>query len=231
MDDWKTRLRAAREAAKLTKSALANAVGVSNPTATDWEKSVDTGGIREITGPNLVRVCEVLEITAEWLLNGRESAPWASAESVEVVEESDPEGVRIRMTTDLRLEAGIMGHRSESMFERSASHRVERSWVESSGYRPDNLVAIKVRGESMEPRINEDDIVVINTADKKLVDGAVFAVNYEGEAMIKRMQRDLGQWWLSSDNPDKSRFPRKMCMLNDDCVIVGRAVQLVSNTI
>jgi transcriptional regulator with XRE-family HTH domain len=73
MEDWKQRLRTARLAKGLNKTEFARLVPVSNPTVTDWEKSVEDGGIGEITGPKLMRVCEVLEVDPEWLLKGREA--------------------------------------------------------------------------------------------------------------------------------------------------------------
>lgn len=72
MEEWKLRLKQAREAKKLNKTAFAKAVGVSNPTVTDWEKSVADGGIKEITGIKLMKVCLVLDISVHWLYYGRE---------------------------------------------------------------------------------------------------------------------------------------------------------------
>lgn len=74
MEDWKQRLRAAREGKGMSKTAFAAAVGVSNATATDWEKSVDSGGIKEISGPKLTRASEVLGIDPHWLLHGKAGA-------------------------------------------------------------------------------------------------------------------------------------------------------------
>lgn len=71
MEEWKQRLRAAREEKGMSKTAFAAAVGVSNATATDWEKSVDSGGIKEISGPKLTRASEVLGIDPHWLLHGK----------------------------------------------------------------------------------------------------------------------------------------------------------------
>jgi transcriptional regulator with XRE-family HTH domain len=73
MEEWKQRLRAAREDKGLSKTAFAAAVGVSNATATDWEKSVDSGGIKEISGPKLTRASEVLGVDPHWLLHGTSS--------------------------------------------------------------------------------------------------------------------------------------------------------------
>jgi phage repressor protein C with HTH and peptisase S24 domain len=71
---------------------------------------------------------------------------------------------------------------------------------------------------------------VINTADITPADGEVFAVNYEGEAVVKRMVRDAGEWWLSSDNPDQRRYSRKLCA-GDACIIIGRIVHKQSERI
>ncbi len=53
-------------------------------------------------------------------------------------------------------------------------------------------------------------MVIINTADKRPADGIVFAINYEGEPVVKRMARDIGEWWLTSDNPDQRKYHRKL---------------------
>jgi transcriptional regulator with XRE-family HTH domain len=71
MEDWKQRLRTARENKGLSKTAFAAAVGISNATATDWEKSIDAGGIKEISGPKLTKASEVLGIDPHWLLHGK----------------------------------------------------------------------------------------------------------------------------------------------------------------
>lgn len=77
MDEWKTRLRQAREAKGLNKTEFARLIGVSNPTVTDWEKATLDGGIRTLAGGNLTKVCTVLGIDARWLLTGEDSAPAA----------------------------------------------------------------------------------------------------------------------------------------------------------
>lgn len=66
---WKQRLTEARLNRNLSKTEFAAAVGVSAPTVTDWEKPFQDGGIAEMKGNNLTKVCEVLGITAEWLLH------------------------------------------------------------------------------------------------------------------------------------------------------------------
>ena len=53
---------------------------------------------------------------------------------------------------------------------------------------PKNLVAVKVRGDSMEPRLFDDDTVVVDKAEKRIpASGGVFAVVYAGEMLVKRL--------------------------------------------
>jgi phage repressor protein C with HTH and peptisase S24 domain len=65
--NWHTRLTEAREAMKLKKNAFAKRIGVSPATITQWE----TGATKKIEGSNLVKVCSILGIRAEWLLDGK----------------------------------------------------------------------------------------------------------------------------------------------------------------
>lgn len=231
MEEWKQRLKSARVGKGLNKTEFAKAVGVSNPTVTDWEKSAGDGGIKELSGPNLTKVCQVLEVTPGWLLHGEEapSAPVDLAAlppgfmRVQVVNDDDPSLVHIPKVR-LRLSAGINGFEVEPERYDGATTTVPADWILRHGYGRDHLIAIRVRGESMEPTLYEDDLVVINTADKKMVDGHVYAFNYEGEPVVKRLERDGGQWWLKSDNQDQRKYGRKICR-NEACIIIGRVVR------
>lgn len=137
-------------------------------------------------------------------------------------EEGDPTKRLVRKVR-LKLTAGIMGFAVEPIQEDSEPLAFKQSWFDSRGYKPDKLIAIEVEGQSMEPRLFAGDTVVINTADTSPKDGQVYAVNYEGESVVKRLVRDSGHWWLSSDNPDKTRFQNKKCE-SDMCIIIGKVV-------
>lgn len=123
----------------------------------------------------------------------------------------------------LRLSAGINGFSLDNEGRGRSALPVFKNWVDKNGFNPELLVAIKVKGESMEPSLYEGDLVVVNTGDRRPLDGAVYAVNYEGEPVVKRLSRDAGRWWLTSDNPDQRKFHRKLCD-GDACIIVGKVV-------
>lgn len=145
------------------------------------------------------------------------------ATEVIVAEAGDPHFYQIPKVK-LELRAGITGFQTIPDIYDGSRLSVAKNWVDRNGYNPTSLVALSVKGESMEPNLYQGDQVIVNTADVRMEDGAVFAVNYEGEAVIKRLIRDRGEWWLASDNPDQRKYHRKSCR-NGECIIVGRVVR------
>jgi len=141
----------------------------------------------------------------------------------------DPSMTQI-MKVKLRVQAGITGFQVEPEHYDGETQGVPTKWVEREGLHKEALLALVVRGESMEPGLYEGDTIVVNTADKQLVSGAVFVVNYEGEAVVKRMLRDAGQWWLVSDNSDQKKYHRQLCK-GAICIVIGRVIRKESTHI
>jgi len=207
-----------------TQGWLAEEVGVSNNAVSKWIK---TG---KISRDSAILVAKALGLTLGHLLGEESLAPVIlGAKKVAVVDAGDPDFIEIPMVR-LRLSAGVTGFQTEPDRRDGGTLGVRRNWIERSGLIPGKLIAINVKGESMEPSLYEGDLVILNTADTQMRDGAVYAINYEGEAVIKRLSRDAGEWWLTSDNPDQRKFHRKLCR-SGDCIIVGRVVRKESDRI
>jgi phage repressor protein C with HTH and peptisase S24 domain len=142
---------------------------------------------------------------------------------VRVVDNDDPALTHIPKVK-LRLSAGIAGFETEPERFDGSTTAVPTDWIHRNSYNREQLIAIRVKGESMEPTLYEDDLVVVNLADIRPVDGGVYAINYEGEPVVKRLTRDAGQWWLTSDHLDQRKYYRRVCN-GKDCIIVGRVVR------
>ena len=121
-----------------------------------------------------------------------------------------------------KLSAGVSGYAIEPENGNGKPVFFRRDWFEANHYRPDKLFAVRVSGASMEPALYDGDLIVVNTSDTAPRDGEAFALNYEGELVIKRLRRDAGEWWATSDNADQRRFAPKRC--TDDVKILGRVV-------
>lgn len=197
-----------------------------------------TGRPRVISTASCRAVEESLELQPGWMDTEHDMAPVLQVEEkaapynagplhgAELVPLSfdidDPAFVKVRMVT-LRLSAGIKGFRTEPEEGPENALSINVHWMRKNGYIREKLIAMRVKGESMEPTLYDGDVIVVNTMETTPIDGKVYAVNYEGEAVVKRMIRDAGRWWLSSDHQDQRKYHRKLCD-GVECLIVGRVV-------
>ena len=160
-----------------------------------------------------------------------ELSPYFIQRKVQAIDEQDNdlESVRIKRIK-FNVEAGISGFQICQESDEGNPIYFRLNWLQSKGYKSENLIAVYVHGNSMEPGLYDGDTVIVNMADIEPIDGKVFVVNYEGEIVIKRLIRDAGLWWLSSDNPDQRKYPRKECSKHL-CSIIGRVVHKQSEQI
>ncbi|MES2346281.1 MAG: helix-turn-helix transcriptional regulator [Pseudomonadota bacterium] len=207
------------------QSDVARAMNASPQTINNWEA-------RGMSKAGMLNAQSAFGCSATWLETGEGAMALGQTSAmmpVRMAENNDPDFVLIPMVK-LRLQAGVTGFQTEPERRDGGTLGMRRSWIERTGLDPARLVAVQVRGASMEPALYESDIVVINTADQRLVDGEVYAFNYEGEAVVKRLSRDAGDWWLTSDNPDQRKYHRKICR-GEACIVIGRVVRKESDRI
>jgi phage repressor protein C with HTH and peptisase S24 domain len=231
------RLKLAMSDPKVTGTALSKACKVSTATVSEWL----SGEIKEIKSTNLLAAAKFLNISPEWLASGvgpmrktyvYEPFPALSVQeplkTYEINLQNNPAYPAVKRVK-FKLSAGISGFGVEYDEGDNTPLVFNRSWYEGNGYTPANLFAVSVSNGSMEPGLHHGDVVIVNTDSTTPKDGKVFAANYEGEMVIKRLVRDAGQWWLSSDNADQRRYPRKAC--DENCQIIGEIVHKQSEMI
>ena len=235
-------VRDARTAAGLSGTALGARLALELGTERGNTKANISHWENEKHSPNLKQLLAISRVTGRSLppeilaplaggsANDTTTLPGlANALRVVAAESADDGFVQIPMVK-LRLSAGITGYQADPEPRDGGTLGMRRTWLERNQYHPSHLIAIYVKGESMEPSLYAGDIVVINTLDTKLADGAVYAFNYEGEAVVKRLARDAGQWWLTSDNVDGRKYHRKLCQ-GGECIVIGRVVRKESDRI
>ena len=224
------------------KGLLAKAAGKSPAAVTHWLngetkeiKADSAAGLQTLTGFNSVWISEGIgpKLATQSGVNPLNSKLNQVIAGISVAQGAinlinNPDFPAIRRV-NIKLSAGASGFGIDYIEDDEAPIVFQRKWFERNGYLPAKLLAVRVANGSMEPGLYDGDTVVINTADETPKDGEVYAVNYEGELVIKRMVRDAGQWWLASDNPDQRRYPRKVC--GDGVYCLGRVVHKQSERI
>jgi len=227
MIEYKERLLEAMGLRDMTVASLSKALSISYQAV----KKVVNGKSASFGLVNNQRAAQVLGVSADWLVTAlatHSSGQAQSTQATAILMASNPDFPAIRRVR-LKLSAGASGFGIDYILDDAAPIVFQREWFVSRGFQPDKLLAVKVANGSMEPGLHDGDTVVVNVGDTNLKDGEVYAMNYEGELVIKRLMRDAGQWWLCSDNPDQRRYQRKVC--SEDVFCVGRIVHKQSERI
>lgn len=224
-------VRTARNHRKLTQEQLGEALGVTKSNVSAWEN-----GRHE---PSFAQLKVIAELTGVPLPmndvgNTRPTDHGAFDERQDGMEsgpiplDDNPDYPSIPRVK-FKLSAGVSGFAIEYLQEDADPIVFRREWFRSRRLDPKKCYAIVVSGPSMEPGMWDGDTVVIATDRTTPKDGVVYAVNYEGELVVKRLIRDEGSWWLHSDNTDQNRHPRKRC--HDGVHIIGEVVHKQSEHI
>ena len=214
-------LEAAAEKGFIGPAAVAKELGASDQSATNWKS-------RGVPKAQAIKAQQLWVVSATWIATGAGPKYIGATPVPSIPLENNPEYPAVRRVS-FKLSAGASGFGVEYHDEQGAPIVFQRQWYDGRGFRPEKLFAVKVSNGSMEPGLYDGDTVVVNTESTAPKDGVVFAVNYEGELVIKRMVRDGGQWWLASDNPDQRRYPRKMC--DEHCIPIGEIMHKQSERI
>ena len=73
-------------------------------------------------------------------------------------------------------------------------------WLSQKSH-PSDCVLMGIVGESMEPTLNEGDMVLIDQSQTDPYTGKLYAVAIEGQAVVKRLEKLPGKLLLRSDHP------------------------------
>ena len=194
------RIKSAREDLKLTKRELAKRIGVHESSINKYEK-----GLVDIPLSKISELARVLKVTEAYLMGWEEKS------------EQKPQGLQIPVLGTVA--AGIPISAVEDILD---YEEVPQSW-ESQG----EFFALKIKGDSMEPRMESGDVVIVKQqSDANSGDTVIVLVNGD-DATCKRLQKTDNGIMLVSTNP---KYP-PMFYSNEDIrtkpvVILGKVVEL-----
>lgn len=165
---------------KFTQAALARACGIKQPSISDWF----SGRTKRITGQNLLKAAEYLGVTPEWLASGKgrmertKNDREVTGNDLEIHHEGNIKLRYINISGEIL--GGSNGYLNMQQFPAGYAAGCVAHPV--SGNR---CYALKVRGDSMSPRIRHGEIVIVDP-DKAPESGEDVVVSLrDGRMMIK----------------------------------------------
>ena len=144
-----------------------------------------------------IKIAEKTGVSLDWLILGKgDPKPQHQPQSA-VQDYDDNDAVWVPLY-DVYASAGggedVWGEEVEQYIPFS------RLWLNQKNLHSKSLSCVKVRGDSMEPTLNNGDVILVNS-DRQVGDG-VFVVRIGNLLRVKRLQTLLnGSLKISSDNP------------------------------
>ncbi len=204
------RLRQRRESLGMRKQELATSIGVSLTTIQQYENG------QMPKGEFAVRLGQALNCSLDWLLAGRSLSL--------STEENSASNLMLIPMVEARLSAG--GGSFETSAEHVRHYAFRFDFLRRKGT-PASMVLLRVAGDSMQPHILHNDVVLIDQSQTTPKPGHIYAVSVEDMVYLKTVDAVPGKIILSSINPLYSPIEVVSCEHTQDLVrIVGRAVWL-----
>ena len=201
-------LEHAREAKGYSVNKVAELVGMRPSTL--YEAAAK--GIRPSS--YTVKIAEVTGVSSDWLAEGK--GPMLQTETPANVTPVEVKRRRVPLVSSVA--AGLFA-------EAVDYHPVGWSdeWVECTVPVKDHTFALKVEGDSMEPKFEEGRILIVEPDTEARPGDYVIAKNGDGEATFKQLIKDGGELMLKPLNP---RYPIRPL---GDAKIIGVVVQSFEN--
>jgi len=163
-------------------------------------------------GAKMLALANALSVRVEWLEYGRGEMREAASGPAE--NRVPPRGFDLaddkNYTGVLQLTArGSTGDGEEnSHVEIRGVMAFKSEWLRANNLNQRHLDVIYANGHSMEPTINDGDVLLIDESKIEPKDGQIFALQSESKGtIVKRLVKsDFDGWIIRSDNPDKARY-------------------------
>lgn len=163
-------------------------------------------------GAKMLALANALSVRVEWLEYGR--GEMREAASAHAVDRVPPRGFDLaddkNYTGVLQLTArGSTGDGEDnSHVEIRGVMAFKSEWLRANKLNQRHLDVIYANGHSMEPTINDGDVLLIDESKIEPKDGQIFALQSESKGtIVKRLVKsDFDGWIIRSDNPDKARY-------------------------
>jgi phage repressor protein C with HTH and peptisase S24 domain len=192
-----SRIRKRRKELKLTQDKVAHYCGINRVSVSNWETIGKNGTSPK--GANLLALAELLRVTPEWILTGEkspenhgvsDSAAIYNIGSFDVWDSKTPlshDEVELPFYKEVELSAGTgsVVQRQNTGFKL----RFAKSTLRRYNIQPDMAACVTVSGNSMEPVLPDQATVGIDTANTKIKDGDMYAIDHDGMLRVKVLYR------------------------------------------
>lgn len=224
------RIAQKREQANLNQSELARRLGVTPQAVQKWESESSVP-----RGRRLDEIAAALSTTVGYLITGdlptppRSGAVDSNAEQlgpVDVWDDETPLGddeVSVPFLKEVELSAGTGRTAVQEASNRQL--RFGRISLRNKGVDPLSAKCVTVAGNSMEPVLRNGATVAVDTANTRVLDGDMYAIDHAGQLRVKQLYRLPGgglrlRSFNRDEHPDEEYSAQQI--LDQELRVLGR---------
>jgi len=189
---------------KILDKDIAKALGM---TSTQYSNSKQRNSIPY---QKVTEFCALNRISINWILYEQHS---------EMLKTDSEHGIQVKLFGDVNASAGGGAFNEDENYTYLSIDTAYAKLLNISN--KDNIDAITVTGESMEPTLKDGSIILIDRSKTNVINGSIFVINAGGTVYIKRlMMNPNGNIDMLSDNPI---MPKQEASI-EESIIVGRVI-------
>lgn len=180
------RLRDVVDASGLTLKAFSGEIGIAIGT---FEKYLNED--RAPSAKALVAIRSRFGVSSDWILTGEGSIKLQNRsldggrENL-TSQEVEPDFVPIqRFSVEASAGPGaLVDEETQTGF-----YAFNRRWLDRRQLDPGSLAVIAVRGDSMEPKLSDGDLILVDRAQRQIADGIAYVLRIDTDLLVKNVQR------------------------------------------
>lgn len=166
-------------------------------------------------------ICSTFNVNPDWLLNGTGEMFLGENRQQEV---SDIISIPYYPEVSAAAGSGALVYDENTVKHLQISSAIINI---STG---DNVCLINATGNSMQPVIDDRDLLLVDLSQKLITDEGIYVIRLDTTLVVKRVQKILNGIILISDNPQYP--PREISADNfneNDAAVIGKVIAVIKN--
>lgn len=210
-------LKLLRQTLGLKQDEFGKKIGRTKSAISNYE-----AGTRQIDNTTIKLICNVFNVNPDWLLNGTGEMFLDNTSRQQEVSDI----ISIPYYPEVSAAAGS----GALVYDENTVKHLQISSAIINISTGDNVCLINATGNSMQPVIDDRDLLLVDLSNKDFIDEGIYVVRLENTLLVKRLQKIPNGIVLISDNPQYEKIILNSDNFNEnDAAIIGKVISIIKN--
>lgn len=210
------RLKLLRKTLGLTQTEFGKNIGLSLRGIQKWEN-----GESKPQQSTIKALVSTFNVNPDWLLNGT-----GEMFINDVNQQTETGIISIPYYPEVSAAAGS----GVLVYDESTVKHLQISSAIINISTGDNVCLINATGNSMQPVIDDRDLLLVDLTHKDFIDEGIYVIRLDNTLLVKRLQKIPNGVILISDNPQYAPITLNSDNFNEnDAAIIGKVISVIKN--